>query len=562
MPHMLTLESSATLAAGAMLLQWWMPVLFIFPLMGWAWVVSTLFDKDAARFHLKRAQSNLMHISAAVVATAIVFGAPLSFWITWPVAIAILGAHLLAYAQMRNANHRVPEGSKWSMNPSVWLASATEGKKKDKDKVKQTKGLSLFFKGPAGIAEAPEAGSPEFEVRLAAEDLLQQAVDRRSQSLELQPISETSYAATCMIDGLRTALSQLPTPQAIAIINFYKSIAGFDLEDRRRRATADIQFGIGGPGKTPLRITSQGSSKGMRLTLLVDPSSHVDRNIETLNLFENQLEELRKIVNDAKGVVLLTAPPHNGRTSTLYAMLRAHDAYVSNVQVIELEQLATIEGVRHTIFDPQAGAEYATTVRSVLRRDPDIVGVAEMPDEETAKVIARSDQDHSRVYLSMRAPDIYQAIQLYLRAVGDADLAASTLHGVVGTRMLRKLSPNARIPYAPSPEVLKKLGLPADVKTLYRTEGTVMLKDKPEPDPLSQGTGYFGQIAAFSVHSLNEEDRKLIAANELGALRAVFRQRQQHSLTSAAMQLVVKGETSVEEVARVFQGGDKKPKQK
>ena len=556
MPDPILLQTPTTLAASAMLLHWWMPLLFLVPLMGWAWVVSTIFDKDAARFHLKREQYNIMHFVVAVIATAVVFLAPLTFWITWPVALALLGMHLIIYVQVRNGSDRVPTSNKWSMNPAVWFAAASEGKKKDKDKTKQVKGISMFFKGPAGVLEPPEPGIPEFDVRIAAEDLLAQAVDKRSHTLELQPMNESAYAATCTIDGVRTALSQLQAPQAVAVINFYKSLAGFDLEDRRRRQLTDVQFGIGGPGKTPLRIATQGTSKGMRLSLAVDPASQVDRRIETLGLFDNQLENLRAIINDGKGVVLLAAPNHNGRTSTLYALLRAHDAYTSNVQVIELEQAATIEGVRHTVFDPQGGSEFATTVRSVVRRDPDVVGIAEMPDEETAKVVARADHDHTRIYLSLRAPDVFQAIQLYTRAVGDASLAAQSLHGVIGTRLLRKLSPNARIAYTPSPEMLKKLGLPAEVKKLYRTEGTVMMKDKPEADPLSQGTGYFGQVGAFSVHPLGEDDRKLIAANELGALRAAFRQRKQHSLTSAAMQLVVKGETSVEEVARVFQGAD------
>lgn len=562
MPNLICLHPINTLAAGAMLLQWWMPILFLIPLAGWAWVISTLFDKDAARFHLKRAQSNLVHMLVALAATGTIFLAPLSFWITLPIAVALLAAHLLVYIQLRNASDRVPAGAKWSMNPSVWIAKATEGKKKKGKDPKLAKGISMFFKGPGGVAEPPEAGSPEFEVRLAAEDLLSQAVNRRSPVMELAPLNESSYAATCMVDGVRTAISQLPVPQAVSVINFYKAIAGFDLEDRRRRNLTDISFGIGGPGKTPLRIATQGTSKGMRLTLSVDPAQQVDRRIETLGLFEGQMADLRTIIEDAKGVVLLAAPVHNGRTSTLYAMLRAHDAYTSNVQVIELEQSATIEGVRHTVWDSNTGGEFATTARSVLRRDPDVVGIAEMFDEETAKVVARADHDHTRVYLSVRAPDVFQAIQLYSRAVGDAELAANSLHGVVGTRLLRRLSPNAKIPYAPTPDMLKKLGLPAEVKTLYRTEGTVMMKDKAEADPLSQGTGYFGQVGAWAVHPLNEEDRKLIASNELGALRAVFRQRKQHSLTSAAMQLVVKGDTSVEEVARVFQGGDQKPASK
>ena len=292
--------------------------------------------------------------------------------------------------------------------------------------------------------------------------------------------------------------------------------------------------------------------------MLINPEDQVQRRVDELGVLPSQIEELKKIVADGSGVVLLAAPPDNGRTSTMYAMVRAHDAYTSNVQTIELEPQAPIEGVRLNLFDPQEdGAEFSTLVRSILRRDPDVVAVAELPDDETAKTIARADHDHTRTYVSLRADSALAAIQMFCRAVGDQELAAKALRGVVAQRMLRRLSENAKIPFQPTPEMLKKLGLPAEVKTLYRTEGKVLIKDKLEPDPVSGGTGYFGQVGAFAVHHIDEEARKLIGANDMSGLRALFRQRKQPSINTAAMQLVVKGDTSVEEVLRVLHNQSK-----
>jgi type II secretory ATPase GspE/PulE/Tfp pilus assembly ATPase PilB-like protein len=273
------------------------------------------------------------------------------------------------------------------------------------------------------------------------------------------------------------------------------------------------------------------------------------------------MDELKKIIAEGQGVVLLASPPKHGRTSMLYAMIRAHDAYTSNVQTLELEPQAVIEGVRQNEFKVDTeDAEFATTVRSLLRRDPDVLGIAELPDEQTAQTVARADHKHTRTYVSVKADTAVQAIQLWCRLVGDQEQAAKALHGVVAHKLLRKLSDNAKIPFQPSPEMLKKLGLPKDVKTLYRTEGMVMVKDKMVPDPISNGTGYYGQIAAFAVHPIGEAERKLIASNDLNGLRAVFRQNKQPSVQTSAMQRVVMGETSVDEVLRVIEG--KAPKKK
>ncbi|MFI4853530.1 MAG: ATPase, T2SS/T4P/T4SS family [Phycisphaerales bacterium JB065] len=548
-----SLNLISTLAAGLILVSWWKPVLVVATVAAWAWVIATVYDKDAARWYFKRQAWNVAHMFAAIGAIAVVLVAPLSFFITFPIMIVILVADLGIYAFLRNRDSRVPAKHRWSMDFEK-MAEKRAAKKSSKT----AKGVMMAFESPTGVVPSPEPETPQYAVRVAAESLLNATIELRGSQLDITPIRKDAYGATCLVDGLRTPIEQIPAQQAVAIIDFFKVAAGLDTEDRRRKLSGTMKFGVGSTANTDARVTTKGTSSGLTLSVLISPEAQVQRRIDELGMLPNQLEELRKIVEDGTGVVLLAAPPDNGRTSTMYAMVRAHDAYTSNVQTIEIEPQAPIEGIRLNHFDPQEdGAEFSTLVRSILRRDPDVVAVAELPDDETAKTIARADHEHTRTYVSMRADSALAAIQMFCRAVGDQELAAKALRGVVAHRMLRRLSENAKIPFQPTPEMLKKLGLPAEVKTLYRTEGKVLIKDKLEPDPVSGGTGYFGQVGAFAVHYLDDEARKLIAANDMTGLRALFRQRKQPSINTAAMQLVVKGDTSVEEVLRVLHNQSK-----
>ncbi|MFG0292865.1 MAG: ATPase, T2SS/T4P/T4SS family [Phycisphaerales bacterium JB050] len=548
-----SLNLISTLAAGLILVSWWKPVLVVATVAAWAWVIATVYDKDAARWYFKRQAWNVAHMFAAIGAIAVVLVAPLSFFITFPIMIVILVADLGIYAFLRNRDSRVPAKHRWSMDFKK-MAEKRAAKKSSKT----AKGVMMAFESPTGVVPSPEPETPQYAVRVAAESLLNATIELRGSQLDITPIRKDAYGATCLVDGLRTPIEQIPAQQAVAIIDFFKVAAGLDTEDRRRKLSGTMKFGVGSTANTDARVTTKGTSSGLTLSVLISPEAQVQRRIDELGMLPNQLEELRKIVEDGTGVVLLAAPPDNGRTSTMYAMVRAHDAYTSNVQTIEIEPQAPIEGIRLNHFDPQEdGAEFSTLVRSILRRDPDVVAVAELPDDETAKTIARADHEHTRTYVSMRADSALAAIQMFCRAVGDQELAAKALRGVVAHRMLRRLSENAKIPFQPTPEMLKKLGLPAEVKTLYRTEGKVLIKDKLEPDPVSGGTGYFGQVGAFAVHYLDDEARKLIAANDMTGLRALFRQRKQPSINTAAMQLVVKGDTSVEEVLRVLHNQSK-----
>jgi general secretion pathway protein E len=548
-----SLNALSTLAAGLILVSWWKPVLVVAAVAGWAWVISTIYDKDAARWYFKRQAWNVGHLLAGLVAVAIVLAAPLSFFITFPIMLVVLALDLGIYAFLRNRDRRVPAKHRWSLDMDK-MAESRAAKKA----TKTAKGITMTFESPGGKVPAPQPETPQYAVRVAAESLLNATIELRGSQLDIVPIRKDAYGATCLVDGLRTPIEQMPAQQAVAVIDFFKAAAGLDLEDRRRKLSGTMKFGVGQTATHDARVTTKGTSSGLTMSVLINPESQVQRRVDELGLFPNQIEELRKIIEDGTGVVLLAAPPDSGRTSTMYAMVRAHDAYTSNVQTIELEPQAPIEGVRLNQFDPQAdGAEFSTLVRSILRRDPDVVAISELPDDETAKTIARADHEHTRTYLSLRADSALAAIQMFCRAVGDQELAAKALRGVVAHRMLRRLSENAKIPFQPTPDMLKKLGLPPEVKTLYRTEGKVLIKDKLEPDPVSGGTGYFGQVGAFAVHFIDDEARKLIAANDISGLRALFRQRKQPSINTAAMQLVVKGDTSVEEVLRVLHNQSK-----
>ncbi len=545
----------AMLGAGLTLVSWYKPVVVVLTLTVWAWVVSTIYDKDTARWYLPREMWNWAHFLAGVVGVVVVVALPMTFWVTWPVMVGVLAADLIGYAVYHNTSSKVPANGKWTINIKEMQARMESRKKQ-----KSTKGITLTIKGPDGAMKAPEKEAPEFEIRVWVEELLEGLVEARGTQMDIQPIGENRYGISFMVDGVRKAAEKAHSNKAVAIIDYLKQAAGLDTEDRRRRLVGEIEFGQHGSPLHDARVTSAGSSKGMLLSVLLDPVGQVARSLEELGMHENQLKVMIGLVGEAKGAVLLAGLAHGGRTQTLYAIMKKHDAYTSNVQTIETDLQGVIEGVRQNRWESGGEAEYSTTVRSILRRDPDVVGIADMLDEATAKEVSRADHDRTRTYLGIKIGGALQAIQLYARAVGDQKLAAESLHGVVSQKLVRKLCSNCRTPFKPTPEQLKKLGLPKDTKQLFRKSGQVLVKEKPQTCQVCQGAGFFGQLGVFEVHEIDEKQRKLIAQNDLTGLRATFRQKKQQSFQHAALQHVVLGNTSVEEVVRVSQpsGGAKK----
>lgn len=532
---------------GLFLLSPWKPILAILPFIGWAWIVSTIYDKDAARWYFKRQAWNMAHLSAALLALVALFISP-SFWIGWPAMVVLLAGDLVTYAVLRNKDDRVPAHLKWSFD----VASMMNRRAAARSAAKLTKSVELGIRGPKGLIPPPAKDSPEFELRITTESVLIDAIDSRASRFEIRPVDQQHYGAIYTVDGIPQAGKQLPQKQAIEIISLLKSAAGLDITDLRRKQQGDFAVERSG-GRLPVRLTTSGGASGVLLRGQFDPEAQIKRTLDELGLLPEQAEELDRLINEGQGVVLVAAPPYNGRTSSMYAILRAHDAYTTNVQTVELDPVGMIEGVRHNKFDPhEDGAEYSTTVRSILRRDPDVLAVAELADEATAMEITRADQERTRTYLGLRADSSLAAILAFIKAVKDPKPAGACLHGVITQKLIRKLCANCRVEYQPTPEMLKKMGVkPGAASKLYRKGGQVLIKNKPDTCPVCQGSGYFGQEGVFEVFSIGPDERSLIEAQDLVGLRAALQKKRLPSIQESAIRKALEGVTSVEEVIRI-----------
>jgi type II secretory ATPase GspE/PulE/Tfp pilus assembly ATPase PilB-like protein len=542
-----------TLGEGFILVSFWKPLFFVATLAAWAWIVSTVYDKHAARFFLPRQQWNLFHIGMGLLATLVAFFFPLGgiagFLLAWVSMVVLLIASLVAYAISANKDDRVPAAYHIKLDILTKMKAAKAAKEGNKNQAQ----VKLAIRGAdKALVPAPMAETPEYEVRTAAENIFIKALDSRASQVDVAPVKDGAYSASMLVDGVRVPGDTMPAPAAIKVIDFWKSAAKLDVADRRKRLVGDINVSKDTTSKK-VRLTSIGVQGGMRLTMLFNPEEAVKRKPDELGLLDVQMNAAKELTSSTKGIVLLAGMPDGGRTTTLYSVLQLHDAYTQTVQTLELEPQLAIEGVRHQAFDANVdGAEFATTMRSLLRRDPDVLGVSDIPDQNTAKQMCQADLERTRVYACVRADSALAAIDQWVKLVGDAPLAAKGLRGVIAGRLMRKLCVNCRAEYPASPEMLKKLGVPDGKQVkLFKKGGQVLIKNKPETCPVCQGVGYVGQEGIFEVYPLDDEDRSLIASGNLAAVKANLRKKPLPTIQQSAIRKALSGITSVEEVMRV-----------
>ncbi|MFG0325750.1 MAG: ATPase, T2SS/T4P/T4SS family, partial [Phycisphaerales bacterium JB037] len=545
-----------TLAAGAVLVSWWKALILLVPFVVWAWIISDVYDKHAARFHLGRKKWNLIQLVIGVAAAAGAFVVPVlagvggiaGFGIALGAVVLILGIGIGAYPFVSGKDARVPPDHRVKIDFSKFA----EKRKAKAEKKQAGKAELVILRPDKSKVLVPDAETPEFEVRTASEGVVMRAREARASQLDILPTGKDgSYGVTYLVDGVRqTGEGPMPAQDAVRIIDFWKDAGLLDVADRRKKQTADIRIAKGEENYTA-RLTTIGGQGGQRLTMLFDHAQAVRRSPENLGMLEPQLQELRELVKENRGTVVLAAPSDGGRTTLFYTIVKMHDAYTSNVQTIELQTEDSLEGVRQNVFDPNGEQEFGKLVRSILRRDPRVVAVADL-DADAAKEMARADHERTRTYASFKTDGVLGAVQLWVKAVGDLEQAGEALHGGVAGKLVRRLCENCRVAYQPSADMLKKLGLPADkVKQLYKKGGQVLIKNKPEVCPVCAGNGYAGQVGVFEVYRFGPEERDAIKKGDLNALRAALRKRGLPSLQQAALRAAVEGVTSVEEVLRV-----------
>ena len=533
------------------------PLVFFLVVLAWGrW--ATILDKDAIFFHQTRSLLNLGQVLAAILAFWLWIWIIPWFWIGLPVALLIIIGAGSGYATFRNK--RVPDHMKWSLSADFvrqWFV-AREAEKAARDATMRF--IVTHRTGSNEIQDVPRPDHPHYEAHVEFEKQIETMLTRHAQRLELAGTS-SEFTVKILVDGVAYPLSSVPIATGMDLIDYLKTEAGLDIEDRRKRQHGQCEIDAGDLGKHTLDIKTAGSTRGIVCTIDMDRSAaQLDIPLDQLGLIDSQLQQLKPVIDSVERLVLVGCPPDQGRTTTLYALTGAHDPYTMDIHSIEATIERSMEGVTHHAIEEEP---LAKMTRTRLLRDPAVLTIANVADEQTAKLLADAAADGKRIYAGIRADNTFHTLKIWLNAVGDPRKVAEGLAAVISQRLIRKICTTCRQGFKPDPAALRKLNLPPDkVTQLFKSTGKVLVRNKEAPCPSCHGIGYLGRVAVFEVMIVDADARGLIAANDLEQLRKYLRRNKMLWLQETALAKVVVGLTSINEVMRVLGAGEKDQKPK
>ncbi len=531
-------------------------------LIGWA-AGSQWIDRDTNTVKTKREQWNLIVMSGAVVGFFVLLVAPwygILFFVGVAFWLLIAGGAMIAYIIHRNGRV-VPAARILTIGHAKRLVRGDPSKKR----VSKNKGQRIILRDHEDNAVDWPEDPDEDAAFEAVQEFLHELLWRRATEAELIAGKER-YELAYRIDGVGTKNSDgLPPETGERVLRFLKRIAGLNVEEIRRPQTGKIRTALlshaGDPGITEVRTS--GTTAGERLRLRIEGGAVLKR-IHELGIHPQRMEILKtEVLGKSTGLLLIGAPPGHGLTTTQYAVLRGHDAYMHNIHALERRSMLDLDNITQQVYEGgNANVSYARMLQTVLRREPDIIMVDECEDKETALVAARAAAMDRKIYLAIHAKDCFESLSKFLGFLGDNRLAAKALRGVLAQRLVRLLCNDCREAFKPDTATLKKLNLPADkIERFYRppSEPKRDRRGKEIPCQNCQGSGYHGRVGVFELLPVGEAITKLIEAGApVSKIKAQARKNRMYYIQEEGLLKVIEGTTSMNEVLRCLRNDDKK----
>lgn len=524
----------------------------------WKLLVATMFftlwvmlaqwvDRDTVIVNTYRIIWNVVTMACGIVATALLIFLPI-FLAGLGAFIVVVGALAMTYVIHRNG--LVLEEDK-VMTADHISRVMKEGFKSKKEKKKVDVRERVRITGAEGVVDVPE--EEEDRIRFGiGQDLLFDALWRRASFLHLKPANNEIAKVQLDIDGILTNRDDLPRQDADAAVYFFKQVAGLDLAERRKPQKKTILAVLGDTHRYDVEVNSKGTSAGESLTLRIIGKEKKFK-LPDLGFSEEQLKQVREVTYEDNGLIVLSAPPGQGLTTSVYSFTRSHDAFLLNIQMLEYESELVIDNITSHIYKPSQEKPYSQELLRVFRTDPNVVVLPDIRDKEAFPIVAKAAATKQLVYVALQTVDLFDALKKTIALIGDQAAAAKALSLVAHQRLVRKLCESCKAAYKPDAATLKKINLPPNT-VLYR---------KPEPEydkhgneiicQSCQGTGYDGRTAVFAILQINDELRSVIAsAKSFDEIKAAAAQHGSLSLQTPALQKVTAGITDIEEVRRAL----------
>jgi type IV pilus assembly protein PilB len=444
----------------------------------------------------------------------------------------------------------------------------------DKDKIEQE------AEGDAALSEMLSVGTSDKKVQTIVQDspvskalseILEYAAKNRASDVHIES-HENEIKIRCRVDGVLREIMRLPKSVEPPLVSRIKILSNLKIDEHR--VPQDGQFSISVDHRPiDMRVAISPVVWGEQVVLRLLDKTGTSLLLEDMGYRGRALRTIRKGLKEPHGMILTSGPTGSGKSTSMYAMIQEIKDDSINIVTLEDPVEYKVDGVNQIQVNPDVGLTFATGLRSILRQDPDVIMVGEIRDKETANLAVQAALTGHLVFSTLHTNSAAGILPRLLDMGIEPFLIASTVHSVIGQRLVRRLVPDGETYKSSKPEaqaihdtlggllpkkeedierVAKDLGyqsLPLAGQTAY-----TLTKGKESSE---NPTGYEGRMGLYEVFEISEKIQDLILKHSPSSI--IQKAAQEEGMVTMRQDGYLKalaGETTVLEIDRVAAAGD------
>lgn len=373
--------------------------------------------------------------------------------------------------------------------------------------------------------------------------ILLDAIRKNASDIHIEPY-ERQLRIRYRIDGILYEVMKPPIKLKNAISSRVKIMSNLDIAERRLPQDGRIKMKMGRGKEMDFRVSVLPVMWGEKIVLRLLDKSNLQLDMTKLGFEADDLVGFKAEISKPYGMILVCGPTGSGKTTTLYSTLSELNKSTTNLCTAEDPIEFNLFGINQVQMHDDIGLNFASTLRSFLRQDPDIIMVGEIRDFETAEIAVKASLTGHLVLSTLHTNDAPSTVSRLLNMGIEPFLVASSVNLICAQRLLRKLCKDCKEPIEVPEQTLIELGaVPENLGSYNVHHGTGCRT--------CNSTGHKGRIGVYEIMQIGDELSEFIlnGASTLELKREAIRQGM-NSLRMSALKKLAEGSTSMKEVVR------------
>ncbi len=369
--------------------------------------------------------------------------------------------------------------------------------------------------------------------------LFYQAVKRKASDIHIE-VHEKRGEVRFRIDGILTKNVDLEKKVIALIISRIKVISNLDISENRIPQDGRTQIKISGE-TLDIRVSILPTFYGERVVMRLLMQSGSVPHIEQLGFPEETIHDMKTLLRNSHGIILVTGPTGSGKTTSLHAFLQEVESPELNLITVEDPVEYKSETISQIQVNEKVGLTFAASLRSILRQDPDIIMIGEIRDEETAHIAVRAALTGHLVFSTLHTNSAAATISRLADMGIEPFLISSSLLGIMAQRLVRRICDACK----------EEDTIAEDFAAEYNIDPNATIY-KPVGCKKCNYSGFSGRQSIGELLIMNDMIKDLL--KETTDEHTISKALEAEHLITISMQLkemLLRGETSLDEAIRI-----------